>query len=88
MYTLLIISVMVIRRILLGLSRFQVVVLAVVSRDCLTSIQPSTDYVLHTREVMMHLELDKVNIIGHSMGTAIGVMLAGSFPESVNAMIW
>lgn len=49
--------------------------------------QPFSDFVLHTRETMMQLELTKVNVIGHSMGTAIGVMLAGAYPECIASLV-
>jgi pimeloyl-ACP methyl ester carboxylesterase len=44
-----------------------------------------TDYVQHAREIL--LELDIRHLIGHSMGTAVSLMLAGSYPESIDSIV-
>ena len=53
-----------------------------------TGSQPFTDYVQHTREILLQLGMENnVNLIGHSMGTAISMMYAGSYPEQVLSFV-
>ena len=50
---------------------------------------PFLDYIAHAREVIIQLGFDqtKMHIIGHSMGTAVGLMLAGSYPELTKSIV-
>ena len=43
--------------------------------------------VLHSREVLLQLGMDKAHLICHSMGTGVGMMLTGSFPEIVQSLV-
>ena len=38
-------------------------------------------------EVMEHLEWDKANVLGHSMGAGMSFLFAGCFPEKIDKLI-
>jgi pimeloyl-ACP methyl ester carboxylesterase len=46
-----------------------------------------TDYIQNTREILQELGLLRANLIGHSMGTAVSLMYAGAYPESVASIV-
>ncbi|MCM8537594.1 MAG: alpha/beta hydrolase [Lentisphaeraceae bacterium] len=45
------------------------------------------DYVEKTREIIKGLSIDSFILIGHSMGAAVAIILASTFPESVRQLI-
>ena len=50
---------------------------------------PFLDYVAHAREIILQLGFDKTgaHIIGHSMGTGVGLLLAGAYPEMTRSVV-
>ena len=45
------------------------------------------DYTVRLHEIISKLKLDKIHLMGHSMGAAISSMYAASFPELIESVI-
>ena len=44
-------------------------------------------YVGHVRGVLDALGWEKSHLVGHSMGSAVSTLFAGSFPERINRLV-
>jgi len=49
--------------------------------------QVFSDYIQNTREILLDLDMPRAHLIGHSMGTAVSLMYAGAYPESVASLV-
>jgi pimeloyl-ACP methyl ester carboxylesterase len=46
-----------------------------------------TQYVCVARQILESMKYDKINLVGHSMGGSVALMLAGTYPELVEKLI-